>query len=267
VVGRFGWRPFFLVLGLGSLVWLIPWVVLMPKRARIVAHAVETKIRILDIVRQRSAWGTMLGQFAVNYCLYFLVTWLPSYLTRGRHFSMDQMARTGGLIFLLFAISAMVCGKFSDRYIEHGGSPTVARKSQLGFGMLGLGISLATAAVASDTMFVWALLAAGISMGMCGGCTWTVAQTLGGPWAAGRWAGVQNFVGNLAGGVGPMLTGYLVGLTGKFYWPFFIAAIIAWLGAVGWVFIVGPIETVDWEKVCGARGFRIGAPAADGARP
>jgi MFS family permease len=177
------------------------------------------------------------------------------------------MARTGGLIFLLFAISAMVSGKLSDRYIEGGVSPTVARKSQLGFGMLGLGISLAAAAVASDTMFVWALLAAGISMGMCGSCTWTVAQTLGGPRAAGRWAGVQNFVGNLAGGVGPMLTGYLVGLTGKFYWPFFIAAIIAWMGAVGWVFIVGPIETVDWEKVCGNRSFGIAAPAADGARP
>src|SRR5258708_4524833 len=30
VVGRFGWRPFFLVLGLGSLLWLIPWLAWMP---------------------------------------------------------------------------------------------------------------------------------------------------------------------------------------------------------------------------------------------
>ncbi len=266
VVGRFGWRPFFLVLGLGSLLWLIPWVVLMPKRARVVAQAPEAKIRILDILRQRSAWGTMLGQFSVNYCLYFLVTWLPSYLTRGRHFSMDQMARTGGLIFLLFAIAAIVSGKLSDRYIERGGSPTVARKTQLGAGMLGQGIALAAAAVATDAVFVWALLAAGISMGTSNACTWTVAQTLGGPRAAGRWAGVQNFVGNFAGGVGPMLTGYIVGRTGKFYWPFVIAAVIAWIGAVAWVFIVGPIETVDWEKVCGSRSVGIAAPAA-GARP
>ena len=267
LVGRFGWRPFFLVLGLGSLLWLIPWMVLMPKRVQVAAHVAGVKISILDIVRQRSAWGTMLGQFAVNYCLYFLVTWLPSYLTRGRHFSMDQMARTGGLIFLLFAISAIVSGKLSDRYIEGGGSTTVARKTQLGAGMVGQGIALAVAAVAPDTIFVWALMAVGIAMGTSSACTWTVAQTLGGPRAAGRWAGVQNFIGNFAGGVGPMLTGYLVGLTGKFYWPFFIAAMIAWMGAVGWVFVVGPIETVDWEKECRAPRFGIVAPAADGARP
>ncbi len=263
VVGRFGWRPFFLVLGLGSLLWLIPWAVLMPNRVRVAASTGEARIGILDILRQRSAWGTMLGQFAVNYCLYFLVTWLPTYLTRARHFSMDKMAQTGGLIFLLFAISALICGKISDWHIEGGGSPTVARKTQLGGGLLGLGICLAVAAVAADTIFVWVLMAAGISMGMAAACTWTVAQTLGGPRAAGRWAGVQNFVGNFAGGIGPMLTGYLVGRTGKFYWPFFIAAIVAWAGVVGWVFVVGSIETVDWEKECGDRGFGIGSGRAD----
>src|SRR5580700_10468461 len=104
VVGRFGWRPFFLVLGLGSLLWLIPWLAWMPRRTRVAAPASEVKVRIVDILRQRSAWGTCLGQFCINYCLYFLVTWLPSYLRRGRHFSMDEMARAGGSIFLMFAI-------------------------------------------------------------------------------------------------------------------------------------------------------------------
>src|SRR6202035_5898504 len=103
VVGRFGWRPFFLALGLGSLLWLIPWLAWMPRRASVAAPASEVKVGILDILRQRSAWGTCVGQFCINYCLYFLVTWLPSYLRRGRHFSMDEMARAGGVIFLLFA--------------------------------------------------------------------------------------------------------------------------------------------------------------------
>src|ERR1700752_3448826 len=31
VVGRFGWRPFFLVLGLSCLLWLVPWVAWMPR--------------------------------------------------------------------------------------------------------------------------------------------------------------------------------------------------------------------------------------------
>jgi ACS family D-galactonate transporter-like MFS transporter len=95
-----------------------------------------------------------------------------------------------------------------------------------------------------------------------------VTQTLAGPHAAGRWAGVQNFVGNFAGGVGPMLTGYLVGRTGLFYWPFVIAAVVSWVGALSWVFAVGPIEPVDWEKTIGAPRFRIDAtPATGGVRP
>ena len=33
VVGRFGWRPFFVVLGLAGLLWLPPWFAWMPRRA------------------------------------------------------------------------------------------------------------------------------------------------------------------------------------------------------------------------------------------
>lgn len=265
-VGRFGWRPFFLALGLASLLWLIPWLAWMPRRARVVASTSEAAITILDILRQRSAWGTMLGQFSVNYCLYFLVTWLPSYLLRVRHFSMERMGKVGGLIFLIYAISAMTAGKISDRWIAAGASATRVRKTLLGVGSVGLGICLAVAAVTPDPIFVWVLVLAGIFMGggPSGSC-WTVTQTLGGPRAAGRWAGVQNFVGNFAGGMGPMLTGYLVGLTGQFYWPFFIAAVFAWIGALAWVFAVGPIEPVNWEKEIGARSFGIAAQSAGAA--
>lgn len=101
VVGRFGWRPFFLVLGLGSLLWLVPWLAWMPRGTAASAPASGTKVRIPDILRQRSAWGTCVGQFCINYTLYFLVTWLPFYLVRGRNLSMDQMAKVGGLVFLL----------------------------------------------------------------------------------------------------------------------------------------------------------------------
>jgi ACS family D-galactonate transporter-like MFS transporter len=268
VVGRFGWRPFFLVLGLASLLWLIPWVAWMPRRTSTGAPAADNAVRVLDILRQRSAWGTCLGQFCINYCLYFLVTWLPSYLRRGRHFSMDEMAQVGGLIFLLFAISAMVSGKLSDRWIAAGASTTRVRKSLLGVGSFGVGICLALAALAPDGIFVWALLLAGLFFGLVGGTCWTVTQTLAGPRVAGRWAGVQNFVGNFAGAVAPTLTGYLLGRTGHFYWPFVIAAAVSWVGALSWVLVVGPIEPVDWEKKLRRPRFQIQPSAAtDAAQP
>ena len=268
VVGRFGWRPFFLTLGLGSLLWLIPWLAWMPRRTRVAAPVSEAKVSIVDILRQRSAWGTCLGQFCINYCLYFLVTWLPSYLRRGRHFSMNEMARAGGSIFLIFAVASLVGGKISDRWIAAGASPTRVRKAMLGVGLAGLGVCLMAAAVAPDAIFVWVLLMAGVFMGLSGGTCWTVTQTLAGPRVAGRWAGVQNFVGNFAGAVAPTLTGYLLGLTGQFYWPFVIAAAVSWIGALSWVIAVGPIEPVDWEKKLRRADFRTEiASVASAARP
>jgi ACS family D-galactonate transporter-like MFS transporter len=248
VVGRFGWRPFFLVLGLASLLWLIPWLAWMPTGTTSDAPPSEYKVRILDIFRERSAWGTCLGQICINYSLYFLVTWLPTYLVHGRHLSMDRMARVGGLIFFLAAASAIATGKFSDRWIASGASATRVRKTLLGGGMTGLGVFLAAAAVAPDKLLVWALAPAGVCLGVNGAHCWAVTQTLAGPRVSGRWTGVQNFVGNFAGAFAPAITGYLLARTGEFYWPFVSAAIISWIGALSWVFAVGPIEPVDWEK-------------------
>ena len=92
---------------------------------------------------------------------------------------------------------------------------------------------------------------AGIFLGMSGNNCWAITQTIAGTKVAGRWAGLQNFVGNFAGAVAPMLTGYLLGRTGQFYWPVVIAAVVSWISALNWVFAVGPIEPVDWEKKLG----------------
>ncbi len=248
LVSRFGWRPFFLVLGLGSLLWLFPWIKWMPGRTRTGALASDPKVTILDILRQRSVWGTCLGQFCINYCLYLLVTWMPVYLMRGRHYTMKGMAKAGGLIFLLDAVAAMTTGKIADRWIAAGASPTRVRKTFLGVGSIGLGVFLALAAVAPDSLIVAVLAVACMFLGMAGSNCWAVTQTVAGPRVAGRWAGVQNFVGNFAGAVAPTLTGFLLGRTGQFYWPLVIAALISFVGAISWVFVVGPLEPVEWGR-------------------
>jgi MFS transporter, ACS family, D-galactonate transporter len=266
VVGRFGWRPFFLVLGLGGLVWLAPWFAWMPRKISPPHAAVKHGIGIAAILQQRSAWGTCLGQFCINYFLYFLLTWLPTYLNRSRGFSMNDVAKYGSLLFLMSAIAATTWGRLADQWINAGATPTLARKGALVLGHVGIGICLILTAVTGGRLFIGMLALTGIFLGIACCSSWAVTQTLAGPHAAGRWTGVQNFVGNFAGWVAPALTGLLVDRTGGFHWPFFVTAAIAWIGAVAWGLIVGPVEPVDWERLTAGSALRD-APAQDTASP
>jgi MFS transporter, ACS family, D-galactonate transporter len=111
-----------------------------------------------------------------------------------------------------------------------------------------MGTFLALSGIAPDGLLVPTLALAGTFMGMSSCNIWAMTQTLAGREVVGRWTGVQNFVGNFAGIVAPTLTGFLLDRTGHFYWAFFITTAVVWLGAISWVFIVGPIEPVDWTS-------------------
>jgi MFS transporter, ACS family, D-galactonate transporter len=247
LVARFGWRPFFVVLGLASLLWLPPWFRWMPRTATAGAQDMKQGPGLSEMVRHPSTWGTWIGHFCSNYFLYFLLTWLPFYLVRERNFSVDNMSKIGGATFLLAALSSPVCGWLSDRWISAGATPTRVRKTFMGAGMACNGLFLVGCSAAPNRLLVALLLLTGASFGLVSSNLNAVTQTLAGPHAVGRWMGAQNFVANLAGAVAPALTGFLVGRTGHFYWPFLITSVIAWVGALQWVAVVGPVETVVWK--------------------
>jgi MFS transporter, ACS family, D-galactonate transporter len=248
LMGRFGWRPFFMVLGVVSLLWLVPWIKWMPQgsgSARVEAKGAPSFIQFL---RLRSAWGTSAGLFCVNYVSYFLITWLPFYLVRERHFSMDAMARAGGAIYLVSAGFTTLCGWASDRWIVAGGTPTLVRKAFVGGGLAFAGICLSLSAIGSPAVCVAMLLLGMMGFGASSSNVWAITQRLAGPQAAGRWTGFQNFVGNLAGVIAPTVTGFVVDRTGHFYWAFAIVTAVALLGTLSWAFVVGPVEQVIWRQ-------------------
>jgi MFS family permease len=130
-----------------------------------------------------------------------------------------------------------------------------------------MGVFLAASAVAPDALFIGTLALAGVFMGMSACSIWSITQTLAGPRMVGRWTGVQNFVGNFAGAVAPALTGILLDRTGHFYWAFFIATAVAWIGALSWIFVVGAVVEVDWEKhIRGSRTIPA-VPAQESSPP
>jgi len=158
LMARFGWRPFFIVLGLASLLWILPWLRWMPKKSYAADSDSKDAPSILEFLRLRSAWGTCVGLFCGNYLSYFLITWLPYYLVRERHFSMDSMAKIGGAAYLVGASFATLSGWISDRWIASGATPSLVRKSFVGGGLGLAGIFVGLTVVSGANYCVAALI-------------------------------------------------------------------------------------------------------------
>ena len=174
------------------------------------------------------------------------MSWLPFYLVRERHLSMQTMATTAGAYYLFDAAATLTTGWFTDFWIRRGSSVTLVRKSAMAIGLSIAALALAGCLFAGQQTYLLWLMLLGLGSGIGGAGTFTFAQTLAGPQAAGRWTGLQNGLANLSGIIGPALTGFLVDRTGQFVAPLAIAAVIALIGAFGWTFVVGPVEEISW---------------------
>ena len=254
LMARVGWRPTFLMFGLASLLWLVPWFLATrrspeTRAAEGVADADAPKApSFAQIIVRREAWGAGFGHFCLNYAFYFLISWMPLYLVKARGFSMSHMAIIGGEIYLINAASGIALGWVTDRLITAGKSVTLVRKGFIATGFLIVAASFIVTAAGDAQVAVAGLFAAGFGFGLIGANNFANGQTLAGPHAAGKWMGFQNFVGNFAGIVCPLITGWIVDATGSFSSAFGVAAAVSVAGVFSWCVVVRKIEPLAWPK-------------------
>jgi len=244
---RFGWRPVFIALGLGGVLWLPAWFKWMPQEPNASETTQNEGPGFAQICSQRQAWATFIGHFSGNYLWYFLITWLPSYLVKERGFSMSNMAYVGALAFFVTGITTIITGAVADEAIRTGSTPTKVRKTCVVLG-LGLATSVVAVAVVDGAVASMAcLMFACLAYGIFASSHWAIAQTIAGPLAAGKWTGMQNCLANMAGVAAPAITGFAVDKTGHFFWAFAVCSAVVLLGAAAYAFLLGPVRPLDWS--------------------
>jgi len=258
---KYGWRPVFIGVGLVSLLWLPAWFKWMPRDARRVRPAAQSCLNTLDIFAQRSFWGTTLGHFSCNYLFYFMITWLPGYLALGRHLSMSTMIKVAGLYYSVDAVSAMFGGWLQDFYIRRGHSCTVVRKTAMGIAFSLGAIGVMGCALAGAQSYLPWLMLAGVGCGLSAPGIYAFCQRIAGSDSVGRWYGPQNGFANFAGIICPALTGWVVGRTGNFFWPFAVTSAICVIGVFAWVFVVGRVEPLNWGAERNSAVVTAGVPS------
>lgn len=248
LMAKYGWRSAFFVFGAVSLFCLWPWLKL--GRSMRAERSVKDpdSPSYVQILKTPAMWGTGLGLFSSNYMFYFMVLWLPSYLVREQGFSIEAMGTLNGIAFAINALAALAAGWLTDRYIARGGSSTFAYKFTMAVAHIGSAACMLCLALGSQ----WAAMAAlYVYQALCGASSpgvYAISQILAGPKASGRWVGVQNTMGSLAGVVSPALSGLILQSTHHFTYVFLAAAVMALLGLVGWIWMLPTLSEFRWKK-------------------
>ena len=246
---RYGWRAMFIVMGLGSLLWLMAWRRWMRRSPQgpPPASAGDDPPYVL-ILRQRALWGGMMGTFCSNYAFYFVFSWLPLYLVHERGLSLAVMTQAASAFYVVDGASVLLAGWLLDRWIRRGATFNRAYKTALVLSSGGVGACLIASSLTSGLVTAAViLLLTGVMDGLNSPANPSVTQTFAGPWATGRWMGLQNAVGNIAGMTAPVVTGYLVQHTGHYTAALIVSGVVALCGLVAWLVVVPEIRPIDWS--------------------
>lgn len=269
LVSAFHWRVAFISCGLLGFLWIIAWWRLYhepddhPKlteeeRTYIEAGGARVgqtpeqaddapKVRWRDLFRYRTVWGMMLGFFCLNYVIYFFITWFPSYLVDERGFDLLKLGFFGTVPGIVAIAGSLLGGFTADRLLRKGWSLTRVRKTCLVSGTLCSSV-IALAVVVPTASGALALLSLSyasltFSTASVASLPADVAPTAG---HVASLAGIQNFASNVAGVLGPIVTGFLIGASGGSYLvPLLVSGGLSIVGALTYAFVIKSVEPLQ----------------------
>jgi MFS transporter, ACS family, D-galactonate transporter len=243
LIASHGWKAMFLLLGLGSLLWLIPWLLLVRDDDRQIEQSAKSAgpnsgIPFGRLMASPVIWGTMVGTFCYMYFVYFCMTWMPAYFVEQRHLSLKSMGLYTFFSFGGMATVSTLAGWLADRRIASGGDPISVRKAYTIAGFLMASTEVIGALSHSVPVALFFAVFSLSGLGLATANYWALTQTLIPGGAIGRIVGIQNCAANLPGIVAPILTGWLKQKTGGYEAPMQAIWFFLLLGIAAYVFLV-----------------------------
>jgi ACS family D-galactonate transporter-like MFS transporter len=238
---RFGWRLSFRLIGFTALLWVIPWLWAtkgrLDQRPRPASSGRDRGRAMRRLLTNRNLIGICLGFFCFDYYWYLFVTWLPDYLVTVRHLTILRAGFFSALPYFVFGASEPLGGWIADRLVAHGWSETRTRKGIVTVAFVSGLLLIPASRVQSANTAVF-LLAGASLVGLATGNLLVILQCCAPQEDVGLWTGFENFAGNLAGVLAPLLTGLLISRTGSYAPGFGLAVVVLLAGIFCYWFIV-----------------------------
>jgi MFS family permease len=236
LIGLYGWQGMFVAIGLGGLLWLIPWMLLV-KNDRPAGDAVTGKrkkaaIPLADIMKSPLVWGTIIINFCYNYFVFYDMTWLPDYLKNQRHLSYEKEQWFTFFSFMGIAIVALAAGWAADLLIKRGMDKVLVRKAFVVVGFILASTEVLGVFTSSVNMALfWAIVSlSGLGLATANHLALCRLTLIPRP-AVGMVTGVQMVSTSLAGIAAPWVTGWLLETTGGYTAPMMVIFVFLIVGA------------------------------------
>lgn len=243
ILAQAGWRAVFVLSGAATLVWLVPWVLVMRRLPALPRAVAGGKGQYRALLRDPALWLMGLCHACANYGFFFVSTWLPLYLVKSRGLPLGTMALYAGLTYAMQALASLGWGQLSDRLVRAGRDEGAVRRGLSVVGLIGSALAVVALALApTQGWLLAALLVTGVFLGCLPTMVYAIGQLYAGPDRAASWIGIQNAIGSLSGIIGPVVTGVIVDVTGGFGGAFAFCAAISVLGAVLFAFALPPVR-------------------------
>jgi len=267
ILANYGWRWLFLIVGAAGILFSLVWW----KIYREPAHYPRVNRAELEHIRNggglesdaaasepfswknvrlllsfRQIWGASIGQFAGNATLVFFVTWFPTYLATERHLPWLKVGFFSILPFIAAGIGVMSGGWLSDKLLTRT-SANFARKFPIVLGLLLAASIVAANYTASNTLVILILSVAFFGQGMVG-LGWVVIADIAPSNLMGLTGGIYNFMTNLSGITTPLAVGFIVARTGSFVYTLVFISILALIGALSYIFLLGDVKRIVIDK-------------------
>lgn len=215
---RFGWRASFFAFGLLGTLWAAAWWLWYresssPAPAAARAHHLPWHV----ILRDRNLRNVMMMSSSFAFAHFFFVSWLHTYLVKGRGFTgADLMLST--LPFLLGAVANAAGGFASDQAVRRWGKRR--GRQMIGWTGVGTGMLFVTLTLLTPGKYlalVW--LAFGCAgLNFVQPTIWAVCLDIGRQ-QAGAVSASMNTASQCGSFLSSVLFGYLVKYTGSYEWP------------------------------------------------
>ncbi|MGI8987986.1 MAG: MFS transporter, partial [Bryobacteraceae bacterium] len=187
----------------------------------------------------RAFWAMSLCIFLSSYYWFFLLTWVPTYLTATRGFTTLEMGRVLSTPLFIMAALNILAGYYADRLVKRVGSVFRVRVFFAAAGYIGAGAVLLLLVLPGKGAVLPILIVSVCSVGIGNSNYWAISQHAPPAGMVGRAIGYLNTVSQLAGAAAPLITGWILGPQKQFGVALFIAGVCPLLAALCLI-VAGP---------------------------